>query len=468
MDTTVPLNKLLLSPRNVRKTYAEEGIEEMADSILARGLLQNLVVSESPTGRGFFEVDAGGRRWRALQLNVKRRRMARDWPVPVKVVPREEAAEASLEENIQKIALNPADEFEAFATIIAGYEAGGIADPAERIAHCARRFGKTIHYVEQRLRLAALAPEILEALRADRISLDAAKAYAAYPDQKLQMRVFAAEEKKSEGWRHTPQNIRDVMRGRVYQLDHPAVVYVGIEAYVAAGGRVQREMFMGAEDRDVVVDPALIDKLAQQRTAEDAEHFAQEEGWKGGVVKPWAGPSWQDAKAPAGFVRSYRPIESMSEDQRAVSLLAFRIADDGSTLTPLTYCFLPEAASGSQGSGARSPETDEERELRRRQFEVQWRAAHLASPHVAGTPFEGRAFWPPRHQAYVPAISQTDDGHYVVALLIKVPAAEVEAQLLEAEKLYDRELEELAEEEAAVAAEQAGDVAAPTPAEATL
>lgn len=461
MTSHVPLNKLLLSPRNVRRTNAEEDIEGLADSIASKGLLQNLVVSESPTGRGIFEVDAGGRRYHALQLLVKRKVLERNWPVPVLVIPREDAREASLAENLQKIAMNPADEFEAFAQIIDGYMDGGITDRGEAIANCAKRFGVTTRRVEERLRLAALAPEILEALRQGRIPVDAAKAYAAYSDHKLQLKIYAAEQKKHPDWRHSPKAIREAMQGKVYRLDHPAVVYVGLDAYRAAGGRIERELFMGAEDQDVLLDPSIIDKLAAKRTADDAQNFAQEQGFRDGVVKSWTVPSWQDAKAPEGFKRTWgiKP-ENLSDEQRAEAVVPFKIAADGSTLEPLDYVFLPKGEE--KPSPSYTPETPEQRAARERQDAVGLLAVRLAAPSVAGTPLEGRAFWPRRDDDYVETIVQDEEsGEYVVALLVKIPASDVEAAMAEAERQYDREQAELAEEEAAEAAEGAIDVSEP-------
>ncbi|WP_129792600.1 ParB/RepB/Spo0J family partition protein [Sphingosinicella sp. CPCC 101087] len=454
MQITVPLNKLLLSPRNVRKTPAPDlDIESMAASIRSKGLLQNLVVSESPTGKGFYEVDAGGCRLRALQLLVERKELPRNWPVPCLVVPRDDATEASLAENL-RIPMNPADEFRAFATIIDCYESGGIVDRSERIANCARRFGVTERHVEQRLRLADLAPEILDALRENRISLDAAKAYASYPDHKLQMKVFAAEEKKGS-WGHSAKAIRDAMRGKVYSIDHPAVIYVGLDAYRAAGGRIERELFMGTEDKDVILDPSIVDKLCAKRTAEDAQHFAQEQGFLDGVVKPWSGPSWAEPKAPAGFKRAYglNP-DSVPEEKRADTVMAFAIASDGSTLEPLGYCYVRAEPESQPARSGYTPETPEQRAARERREAIEERAIRLAAPKVAGTPLEGRAFWPSNHGSWIDPVEQDDDGNFVIALLIKIPAADVEAAMAEAERLYEQEQAELAEEEAALVAEE--------------
>ena len=71
----IPFNKLILSQANVRKTKAGVSISELAEDIGHRGLLQNLNVRPVLDGEGvetgIFEVPAGGRRFRALELLVK-------------------------------------------------------------------------------------------------------------------------------------------------------------------------------------------------------------------------------------------------------------------------------------------------------------------------------------------------------------------------------------------------------------
>jgi len=448
--TTIPLNKLLLSPRNVRKTNPDEDTESFADDIEARGLLHNLVVSPSPTGRGFYEVDAGGRRWRALQILVGRRKLARDWPVPVKIIPRDEATEASLAENLHTIAMNPADEYDAFATIIAGYEEGGVADGQERVAMCARRFGKTARHVEQRLRLAALAPQILEALRTSRITVDAAKAYAGHPDRELQLKIFAAEEKKGS-WGHSPTAVRDAIKGRVYMTDHPAALYVGLDAYAQAGGRVEKDLFLGAEDREVLLDPAIVDRLAAAKAEREAAAKAHKAGFAEAVVKPWnSGSPWSDPKPPKGFRRVY---DAPAKAERAEAAMAFRIADNGRKLEPIECWYVPDTPGKPAATYGR--ETEEERRARERKARVEIRAARLAAPSFEGTPLEGRTFWPPRTH-WIDAVTQEPNGDVVLALLVRVPAADVAAMREKAEW-------ELAEEEANA---EAGEAAQGEPAEA--
>ena len=82
----IPFNKLLLSQSNVRRVKAGVSVEELADDIARRGLLQGLsvraVVDQDGVETGMFEIPAGGRRYRALELLVRQKRLAKTAPVP--------------------------------------------------------------------------------------------------------------------------------------------------------------------------------------------------------------------------------------------------------------------------------------------------------------------------------------------------------------------------------------------------
>ena len=84
----IPFNKLVLSQSNVRRVKAGISIDELAEDIARRSLLQSLNVRPVLDGdgreTGMFEVPAGGRRYRALELLVKQKRMNKTQPVPVK------------------------------------------------------------------------------------------------------------------------------------------------------------------------------------------------------------------------------------------------------------------------------------------------------------------------------------------------------------------------------------------------
>ena len=171
----IPLNKLVLSPANVRKTppsAAEEA--ELKASIKARGLKQNLVVHPSADEKGVLAVTAGGRRLKALQELAAEGVIPADYKVPC-LVEAEAALETSLMENTIRAAMHPADEFVAMAALI---------DAGETIEAVAARFGVPERHVRQRLRLGKLAPELLDAYRAGDISLDVVTAFTLGADHR--------------------------------------------------------------------------------------------------------------------------------------------------------------------------------------------------------------------------------------------------------------------------------------------
>lgn len=117
----IPLDKLVLSQSNVRRTKSGVSIEELAEDIARRGLLQGLsvrpVIDAAGTATGIYEVPAGGRRFRALELLVKQRRLAKDARIPCLVREGGIAEEDSLAENVHRENLHPLDQFRAFLTL---------------------------------------------------------------------------------------------------------------------------------------------------------------------------------------------------------------------------------------------------------------------------------------------------------------------------------------------------------------
>ena len=108
----IPFNKLVLSQSNVRRVKAGVSIEELAGDSARRGLLQSLsarpVLDADGAETGVFEIPAGGRRYQALALLVKRKRLAKTAPVPCVV--REASSDIlaeddSLAENVQRAPL---------------------------------------------------------------------------------------------------------------------------------------------------------------------------------------------------------------------------------------------------------------------------------------------------------------------------------------------------------------------------
>lgn len=268
----VPLSRLKLAADNVRRG-GKGDIEQLAADIGAHGLLQNLVGWQDPGGRDpTVFIVAGGRRLKALQLLKRNGAIPDDHPVAVQIVTPEAGRELSLAENFQRIGMNAGEEAEAFARLEAqGVEPGDIA----------RRFGLTELHVKQRLRLAGLAPSVLDALKAGKISLDVAKAFASVPDQARQAEVL--KDNRNSSWAlSNPDQIRRLMRSVGLPSDDFIASYVGERAYVEAGGRIEADLFSDASTR-LWLDGALARQLAEAKLEGDAEAFRAEMGL-GGVV----------------------------------------------------------------------------------------------------------------------------------------------------------------------------------------
>jgi len=266
MIQSIPLKKLAASPRNVRKSSDVLADLQLRADIAARGLLQNLVVRKGK--RGKFEVEAGGRRLAALQALAEEGTLPDTHEVTCLVIEGEESEvrEASLAENFQRLAMNPADEAQAFAAIV---EAGATTEDV------ARRFGLTVRFVEGRLRLASLAPCVFEALAEGTITLDMAKAYGAISDVERQAHVYA--ELQDAWYQITPDTIRRMVLDATVRGSDPRAVLVGRDAYLAAGGRIERELF-DDDASESWIDVALLEDLAHKAMEEAAEKTAIEYG----------------------------------------------------------------------------------------------------------------------------------------------------------------------------------------------
>ena len=281
MIKTIPLNKLVPSSRNVRRCADEQADLELKADIEARGLLQNLVVTSVAKPKGSFAVEAGGRRLRALQALAEDGKIEKTHEVCCLVIAGglAEAKEASLAENFQRLSMNPADECLAFHQLVEqGSDVEGIA----------RRFGLTVRFVEGRLRLASLSPVVFEALGAGEISLDVAKAYAATPDQERQEYVFN-EMGRGYGYAH-PDSIRRMMTQATASATDRRARLVGEESYLAAGGRIERDLF--ADDAATRwLDVALLERLACEKMEALAAETAAEAGlaWVRPTLERWIG-----------------------------------------------------------------------------------------------------------------------------------------------------------------------------------
>src|ERR1700693_3076260 len=272
----IPFNKLVLSQSNVRRVKAGVSIEELAEDITRRSLLQSLSVRSVLDGdgqeTGMFEVPAGGRRFRALELLVKEKRRTKTQPVPCVVRTDGLAEEDSLAENVHRVALHPLDQFRAFQSL--RQKRMG----EEEIA--ARFFVHPI-VVKQRLKLAAVSEKLLDLYAEDELTLEQLMAFTVTNDHARQEQVW-------EALAHTcntePYYIRrQLTEGAVRAADKRAQ-FVGVAAYEAAGGLVMRDLFEH-DDGGWLQDPALPHRRVMERLQAQAETL-RVEGWKWIVVAP--------------------------------------------------------------------------------------------------------------------------------------------------------------------------------------
>ena len=262
----VPLSRLVSRPagRNVRK-IPRMSIPELAASIQRVGLLQNLIVIASADGE-HYEVVAGGRRLAALKLLAKKRRISKEWDVPCLLVADGTARTASLTENVQREAMHPADQFEAFAALVAE------GRPIEDIA---ADFSVTPLVVQRRLKLANVSPRLMADYRADAVSLDQLMALAITDDHAAQESAFY----DAPQWQRHPSHLRERLTEReIDAYRHPLVRFVGLDSYEAAGGGIRRDLFAEDDAGVYLTDAALLERLAQDKLAGIAA-TVRAEGW---------------------------------------------------------------------------------------------------------------------------------------------------------------------------------------------
>jgi len=273
----IPLSKLTTSSLNVRKKDRKVDIDALAASILSHGLLQNLNVVANDDGK--YEVVAGGRRLAAMKALLKTGAIARDFAVPCKVVPNEQARETSLAENIQRVDMDAMDEVDAYGELVE--EGAGPEDVA-------RRFGVTLRHVQQRLALAKLSPKIKAAWKRGDVTLDAARAFCLVDEHAQQEAVF-----KSLGKPVThASTVRARLMGDRMRAGDRLAVFVGLEAYELAGGATVRDLF--DEDAVYIGNPALMTQLAEQKLEAHRTSY------------PEAGWGWIDANMTGGAVPGMR------------------------------------------------------------------------------------------------------------------------------------------------------------------
>ena len=266
----IPFNKLVLSQSNVRQIKAGVSIEELAEDIARRTLLASLTVrsllDDDGAETGMFEIPAGGRRYRALELLVKQRRLNKTAPVPCIVRTEGLAEEDSLAENVQRAPLHPLDQFRAFQAM---------REKGKSEEEIAAAFFVSPSVVKQRLKLAAVSATLLDAYAEEEMTLDQLMAFTVNPDHERQEQVWDA---LKQHYSKQPYEIRRMLTEGAVRASDRRAQFVGLDNYVEAGGEVLRDLFQ-TDDGGWLQDAALLDTMVSEKLSEDAEAI-RAEGWK--------------------------------------------------------------------------------------------------------------------------------------------------------------------------------------------
>ncbi|EOJ9051409.1 ParB/RepB/Spo0J family partition protein [Escherichia coli] len=266
-EVSVPLASLIKSPLNVRTVpYSAESVSELAESIKGVGLLQNLVVHTLPGDR--YGVAAGGRRLAALNMLAERGIIPADWPVRVKIIPQELATAASMTENGHRRDMHPAEQ-------IAGFRA--MAQEGKTPAQIGDLLGYSPRHVQRMLKLAGLAPVILDALAEDRITTEHCQALALENDTVRQVQVFEAACQSGWGGKPDVRVIRNLItESEVAVAGNTKFCFVGADAF--SPDELRTDLF--SDDGDGYVDRVALDAALLEKLQAVAEHLREAEGWE--------------------------------------------------------------------------------------------------------------------------------------------------------------------------------------------
>ena len=307
-EVSVPLASLIKSPLNVRTVpYSAESVSELAESIKGVGLLQNLVVHTLPGDR--HGVAAGGRRLAALNMLAERNILPADWPVRVKVIPQELATAASMTENGQRRDMHPAEQ-------IAGFRA--MAQEGKTPAQIGDLLGYSPRHVQRMLKLADLAPVILDALAEDRITTEHCQALALENDTARQVQVFEAACQSGWGGKPDVRVIRNLItESEVAVAGNTKFRFVGADAF--SPDELRTDLF--SDDGDGYVDRVALDAALLEKLQAVAEHLREAEGWEwcAGRMEPVG-----ECREDAGTYRSLPEPEAVlteAEEERLNELM---------------------------------------------------------------------------------------------------------------------------------------------------
>ncbi len=261
--TQIPANKLVLDPAlNMRVVSPGKAADkELIANIEANGVLQNLVVVPTEK-KGVYAVVAGGRRYSATDYLIHQKKLPKSFVLPCLVKSVEDAMEISLSENFCRANVHAADEILAMANL---------AEAGKSQKEIANHFGQSLGHVRKRLRLASVAPELIQQYRAGKLNLDDMTAFTLSQDHAKQIECFESFKGRVSAWA-----VRRYLTEGSVRSSESVVKFITLKAYKRRGGAVSSDLF---EDSTYLLDSELIASLADEKLEAEADSVAKE-GWK--------------------------------------------------------------------------------------------------------------------------------------------------------------------------------------------
>lgn len=318
---TVMLKQLVKIPLNARKTpVSDKDVRELATSIEAAGLLQNMIGVR--LSNGLFGVAGGETRRRSLNLLMEEGRSAAGVPVTpefqvvVKVVDEDKARAISYAENGQRSNLSPADQLANFREL---------AEEGKPVEQIAAILGYRTAHVKKCLKLTTVAPQLLELLKTDAITLDQLGALSSTDDHPRQIQTW--DNSKHYEYKRTVKALREsVLNDEVSAAGNALVEFVGLDAYQAAGGETREDLFA---ESVILTNPQQLETMAIAKLQEAADIVAKEEGWA------WALGRRKDVQSWGGDEKTFEVLHAnakLTDEQKAE---AKQLADEKQQLKDL-------------------------------------------------------------------------------------------------------------------------------------
>lgn len=165
----LPVEQITPNPEQPRRSFLPESLQELADSLRGKGMLQPLIVRPHPTDRGLYQIVAGERRWRAAQMA-----QLHEVPVIVRELSDTEVLEVAIVENIQRADLNAIEEAASYRQLMDKF-----GHTQERLAEA---LNKSRSHIANLLRLLNLPEQVQAWLKEGKLTAGHARALVTAPN----------------------------------------------------------------------------------------------------------------------------------------------------------------------------------------------------------------------------------------------------------------------------------------------